>query len=469
MNVLPCKYVFRVKENKPKVRLVALGCRQIPGIDYNETFAPVVSMTTIRTILSLVAHLDLELQQMDVVTAFLNGDLTEDIYMAIPEGLKSETPNNKVCKLLKSLYGLKQAPRQWYAKMHNFLLGIGFISSQNDPCLYTRHLGTGIIFIALYVDDLLIAGNSLPEIKSIKHKLSTKFEMKDMGIARTMLGIEIKRERSVKQLFISQIEYTTTVLERFGMQNSKSISTPMDKSYLKSIGKNSKPVTDIPYRQAIGSLMYLMVSSRPDIAFAIGKLSQRCENPCENDWIAVKRLLRYTNSTRTFGILYDGTKPLGIQGFSDADWGGCKLSGKSTSGSVFLAAGGAISWRSKKQTCVATSTCEAEYIASCFAAKDAIWLSRLLADLTNTPNPQPIRIGVDNNGAIDTAHNMSINQRNKHIDLSFHFVRDCVRKNKIELYHCNSENQVADALTKPLERNLLEKLRIMQGVQESSI
>ena len=149
INVLPSKYVLRVKENKPRVRLVALVCRQISGIDYNETFAPVVSMTTIRTILSLVAHLDLELQQMDLVTAFLNGDLTEDIYMAIPEGLKSEAPTNKVCKLLKSLCGLKQAPRQWYAKMHNFLLGIGFISSQNDPCLCTRHLGTGIILIAL--------------------------------------------------------------------------------------------------------------------------------------------------------------------------------------------------------------------------------------------------------------------------------------------------------------------------------
>ena len=122
MNVLQCKYVFRVKENKLKVRLVGLGYRQISGIDYNQTFAPVVTMTTIRTILSLVAHLDLELQQMDVVTAFLNGDLTEDIYMAISEGLKSESPSKKVCKLLKSLYGLKQAPRQWYAKIHNFLI-----------------------------------------------------------------------------------------------------------------------------------------------------------------------------------------------------------------------------------------------------------------------------------------------------------------------------------------------------------
>ncbi len=191
MKVLPCKYVFKIKENKPKVRLVALGCRQLHGIDYNETFAPVVTMTTIRTILAVTAHHDLELQQMDVVTAFLNGDLEEDIYMAIPEGLKTNATSNKVCKLLKSLYGLKQSPRQWYFKMHAFLIEIGFISSLNDPCLYIRHQSSGILLIALYVDDLLIAGSSKAEVESIKDKLSHRFEMKNIGNAKVILGIEI--------------------------------------------------------------------------------------------------------------------------------------------------------------------------------------------------------------------------------------------------------------------------------------
>lgn len=221
---------------------------------------------------------------------------------------------------------------------------------------------------------------------------------------------------------------------------------------------------NIPYRQAIGSLMYLMISSRPDLAFAIGKLSQHSENPTENHWIAVKRLLRYVNSTREFGILYDGKLNFRIEAYSDADWGGCELSRKSTSGSILLLSGGAVSWKSKKQTCVATSTCEAEYIALCLATKESIWLSRLVANLKNLRKPEQVVIGVDNNGAIDTANNSSINQRNKHIDLQYHFVRDSVQSGLINLKHCDSENQVADPLTKPLDRVLLEKLRKLQGV-----
>ena len=274
MKILPCRYVFKVKENKPKVRLVALGCRQMYGIDYNETFAPVVTMTTIRTILAVTAHLDLELEKMDVVTAFLNGDLEEDIFMAVPEELKICTTKNKVCKLQKSLCGLKQSPRQWYFKMHEFLTQIGFNSSLNDPCLYIRHLSSGIVLIALYVDDLLIAGSSPVEVQSIKNKLSHRFEMKNMRTAKVILGIQIYRNRSTRRLFISQSEYTRNLLDSFGMINSKSVLTPMDLSYNDtSIKEELEPAHDVPYRQAIGSLMYLMITPRPDIAYAIGKLS----------------------------------------------------------------------------------------------------------------------------------------------------------------------------------------------------
>ncbi len=464
MKVLPCKYVFKVKENKPKVRLVALGCRQMHGIDYNETFAPVVTITTIRTILAVTAHQDLELQQMDVVTAFLNGDLEEDIYMAVPEGLKTNATSNKVCKLLKSLYGLKQSPRQWYFKMHKFLIKIGFTSSSNDPCLYIRHLSSGIVLTALYVDDLLIAGSSSTEVQSIKDKLSHGFEMKNMGEAKVILGIEISRDRSTRRLFINQSDYTQNVLERFGMSNSKPVVTPMDRSYHDVTPENAKSADDVPYRQTIGSLMYLMITTRPDISYAIGKLSQHNQNPRHHDWIAVKRVLRYISGTRHFGILYDGSKSLAIDGFSDADWGGCKVSRKSTSGAIFLVAGGAVSRRSKKQTCVATSTCEAEYIASCLAAKESIWLARLLADLQNHEKPGKVHIKVDNEGTIDTANNTSINQRNKHIDLQYHFVRDSVQSNLIQLDYCESSKQLADSFTKPLDRILFEKLRTMQGL-----
>ncbi len=464
MKVLPCKYVFKIKENKPKVRLVALGCRQLHGIDYNETFAPVVTMTTIRTILAVTAHHDLELQQMDVVTAFHNGDLEEDIYMSIPEGLKTNATSNKVCKLLKWLYGLKQSPRQWYFKMHKFLIEVGFTSSLNDPCLYIRHLSSGIVLIALYVNGLLIAGSSITEVQSIKDKLSHRFEMKNMGEAKVILGIEISRNRKSRKLFINQSEYTQNVLERFGMINSKPVTTPMDRSYNEVTTQESELAHDVPYRQAIGSLMYLRIATRPDIAYAIGKLSQHSQNPRTHDWIAVKRVLRYINGTRNFGILYDGSRMLTIDGFADADWGGCKMTRKSTSGAVLLVAEGAVSWRSKKQTCVATSTCEAEYIATCLAAKESIWLARLIADLLNQEEPSPVLIKVDNGGAIDTSYNTSMNQRNKHIDLQYHFVRDAVQSNRVTVEYCPTSDQIADELTKPLDRVQFEKLRTLAGL-----
>jgi len=464
MHVLPSMYVFKVKNNAPKVRLVALGSRQIAGIDFNETYAPVVTLTTVRTLLALVAHLDLELEQMDVVTAFLNGDLKEEIFMAVPEGLQSESTSGKVCKLLKSLYGLKQSPRQWYAKMHSFLVNrLEFRSSPNDPCLYTRHSGSSILLIALYVDDLLIAGSVNSEVQSIKNQLAIRFEMKDLGVARVMLGIEISRDRTNRNLFINQSEYANTILERFGMVNARPVVTPMEKSYAELSELPSKPARNVPYRQVIGSLMWLMVGSRPDLAYAIGRLAQHSQSPTEYHWIAIKRVLRYINGTKNHGILYDRSLPINLKGYSDSDWAGCRNSRKSTSGYIFLVAGGAVSWRSKRQTCVALSSCEAEYVAMCLATRESIWLSRLLCDLRNQDQPKIAALGVDNDGSIDTAQNTAINQRNKHIDLQYHFVRDAVQSKRIRLEQCDSQNQMADPMTKPLDRILFEKLRSVRS------
>ena len=426
--------------------------------------SPVVTLTTIRTMLAIASHLDWELEQMDVVTAFLNGDLDEDVFMSVPEGLSSDLTKNKVCKLRKSLYGLKQSPHQWYAKIRKLLVEeLKFQSSSNDPCLYVRHKVSSILIIALYLDDLLIAGNSKSDVAIIKKELSSRFEMKNRGPANVMPGIEIRRDRTNRKLFISQSEYTKEILGRFGMSDSKHVATPMDRSYSGLVQQESAPANDEPYRQVIGSLMYLMVGSRSNLAFAIGKLSQHAESPSNFHLISAKRVLRYLNSTRDYGILFNGNKPLTSEGFSDADWAGCKISRKSTSGFLFMVAGGAVSWRSRKQTCVATSTCEAEYIAMCMAVKESIWLSRLLSDLQNTPEPNPIVLGV-NNGAIETATNASVNQRNKHIDLQYHFVQDAYKSNLVGVRHVGSEDQVADSLTKPLDHQLFTELREKQGL-----
>lgn len=468
MHVLPCKYVFKVKNGEPKVRMVVLGCKQVYGLDYYQTFAPVVKFTTIRALLAVAAINDWECEQMDVVTAFLNGDLEEDIYMNVPEGMKTTANVNQVCKLKKALYGLKQAPRQWYSKIHDYLvINLKFTSSKNDPCLYIRKTTSDIIIIALYVDDLLILGNSKAYILKIKEELKRRFEMKDMGAAKLMLGIEITRDRSNRKIHISQKEYSQQILERFGMEESNPAYTPMERSKNRTLDESlGKPALDVPYRQAIGSLIYLVTGTRPDIAYAVSYLSRYLENPLLSHWNAVKRVLRYISGTREHGILYGDSKSVNVKGYSDSDYAGCTEERKSTGGYIFLLGKGAICWKSKKQSVTATSTCEAEYMACCLATKEAIWLSRLLADILQKESPDPISIGIDNNGSIDIAKNTSINEKSKHIDVQYHFVRECVQHGKVSLIRCPTSDQLADPLTKPLDRVKLERFRDMQGISE---
>ena len=255
-NILTPKWVFRRKEIEPpkgastvkyKARLCARGFQQIYGIDYTETFSPVVTFTSIRTLLALVAAMDLELEQMDVVTAFLNGNLDEVIFMEQPQGFKDSKYPNHVCKLQKALYGLKQSPRQWNAKMDSFLVDkLGFVSTSADACLYVRHTGNQFEAISLYVDDLLIAGNDQSTISTIKNDLSTMFEMKDLGPAKLCIGLEITRNRSSRRLFLGQQKYISNILERFGMQSCKAVSTPMEISLDETATEEC--AGDVPYR-----------------------------------------------------------------------------------------------------------------------------------------------------------------------------------------------------------------------------
>lgn len=297
-----------------------------------------VKLTTIRVLLALAAINDLEIEQMDVTTAFLNGDLDQEIYMLIPEGLRISQNDGMVCKLRKSLYGLKQAPRQWYAKIHTFLVNdLKFSSSLNDPCLYVQKSESSILIIALYVDDLLIVGNCKSDIDKIKGELSKRFEMKDLGPASVMLDVEIMRDLSNRKLWITQREYTSEVLSRFEMQNCTTVSTPMDKTTLAMLDQENDPApSNTPYRQAIGSLIYLVTCERPDLAFTVRRLSQYLENLKIHHWNAVKRALKYLWSTRNHGKLYEGSQCADLEGYADSDYAGDTVNRKSTSGYVFL-------------------------------------------------------------------------------------------------------------------------------------
>lgn len=476
-NVLTPKWVYRKKEVHTadgnntmnyKARVCARGFQQVYGVDYTETFAPVVKFTSIRTLLSLVAVMDLELEQMDVVTAFLNGDLDEDIYMEQPEGFRDSRYPDHVCKLLKALYGLKQAPRQWHAKIDSFLVHkLGFTCTAADACLYIRCSGNRLEIIALYVDDLLIAGNDVAAVAELKKELGDAFEMKDLGAAKVCLGLEISRNRNKRQLFLGQKKYVGTVLERFGMQNCKAVATPMESGF--DITEESEPAENVPYREAIGSLMYLMIGSRPDLAFAVGKLSQFVEKPQTHHWVAVKRILRYIQGTSRFGILYGlNSAKLTLEGYCDSDWGGNRTDRKSTSGFVFKIANAAVSWASRKQSVVALSSTEAEYISMCEAAKEAVWLGYIWSHIGNEKKGSPIKIEVDNQGAICMAKNSGSSRRTKHVDIRYHFVRDQVQAGKVKFEYCRTEDMEADIFTKPLARVKFEQFRDKIGLRCAS-
>ena len=259
--------------------MVAKAYTQEEGIDYEDTFSPVVRITSVRLVLAIVAHMDLELSQMDVKTAFLNGELYEEIYMDQPLGFEFKGQERKVCKLKRSIYGLKQASRQWNIKFHQVIQRDGFTMMEEDHCVYLKRSIDGFIIFSLYVDEILIAGNSKEMIDTTKKLLSSNFEMKDMGEARYVLGVKIIRDRAKRLLGLSQETYIKKMLERYHMQDSKPMDTPVEKSLSLSLDMSPKTpeekekMSKVPYVNAVGSLMYAMMCTRPDICYAVGLVS----------------------------------------------------------------------------------------------------------------------------------------------------------------------------------------------------
>jgi hypothetical protein len=418
--------------------------------------------------------MDYEIHQMDVTTAFLYGDLEEEIYMDVPPGIPN--PDNKVWRLRNSLYGLKQAPRVWYKKLHEKLCDLGFCRSSVDHSIYSRNYNGSIFIIAVYVDDLILVTNSTNQLMETKKMLNTIFEMKDLGDAKWILGIEIIRDRSKRTLVLRQSKYIKDVLEKFGMHDCKPISTPMDvgsklsKSMCPQTEDECKAMLNIPYRNAVGSLMYAMVATRPDIAVAVGAVSQYLNNPGIEHWKAVKRIFRYLKGTYDSGLELGGPElpdpnNIKLSGFCDADWGGNLDDRKSTTGYAFNVGSGSISWNSKKQPTVALSSTEAEYMATSGAAREALWLKSLLNDL-GFSQKQAICIFSDSQGAIALSKNPANHSRAKHIDIQHHFIRDLVEAGSIELKYCPTSTMPADMLTKQVPRDKHEDCARMLGLKQ---
>ena len=458
-----CKWIFKTKRDSKgnkeryKARLVAKGFTQREGIDYKETFAPVSTKDSFRIIMALVAHYNLELHQMDVKTAFLNGDIEETIYMVQPERIESQDSKNLVCKLKKSIYALKQASRQWYHKFHQVITSYGFEVNKVDDCVYHKFSGSRYIFLVLYVDDILLACNDLGLLGETKSFLSRNFEMKDLGEASFVLGIQIHRDRTQNILRLSQQAYIEKILKRFGMQNCKPGNTPVsrgDKFCLDQCPKNdheAKQMHNIPYASAIGCMMYAQVCTRPDIAYIIGMLGRYLSNPGMDHWIAAKRVMRYLQRTKDYTLTYKKSDRMEIIGYTDSDFAGCQDSRRSTSGYIFLLAGGAISWRSAKQTLVASSTMAAEYIAMYEASNQALWLKNFVTGLRIVDGiERPLKIYCDNKSAVLFSNNNRSLTKSKHIDIKYLVVKERIQNGDVSTEHIGTNSMIADPLTKGL-------------------
>lgn len=448
---IQCKWVFSKKERpnstqRYKARLVAKGFSQKAGIDYGETFAPVMKMDSIRIILSLANWYNLKTVHLDVKTAFLYGDLEEELYLKQPEGFNDGT--NQVCRLKKGLYGLKQASRTWNKKLNSFLEDFGMKAVTSDQCVYFMKTDNVIVMLGIYVDDGLLCSNSENTMSKILKHIKEHFEI-TVEEANCFVGLQIERDEINNTLKIHQKSYIEKLLKRFNMENCKGQSTPMDvnSKLVKSTDKSTND-DNYPYKEAVGSLIYLMIGSRPDIAYSVGKLSQFMDSYDHTHWRAVKHLFRYLKNTMDLKITYykDGTNKL--EGFCDSDYAGDQESRKSTSGYIFMLNGGAVSWSSKLQRIIALSTTEAEYISLAEATKQSIWLRQLLIDLHQ--DQEAIQINCDNQGALKLVQNPEDHQRTKHIDVRYHFVRDMQKKGIISVEYLESEKQLADILTKPL-------------------
>lgn len=462
---IPVKWVYKIKRDasgnveRYKARLVAKGFRQREGIDYEEVFAPVSKYATLRTLLAAAAAADLELHQLDIKTAFLNGELEEDVYVIQPPGYE-EGSNNIACHLHKALYGLKQAPRAWHLRLKQELETMGFIQSKADPGLFISTAEDGTTLVLTYVDDLLIAAPDTARAVGVKERLMSVFEARDLGEATFFLGMSIMRDRESRTIKLAQERLTADLLSKHGMLEAKALSTPLSPSTKLTKSGESLDRETCGYAELIGSLMYLSVCTRPDIAQAVGALARYMAQPTTLHWQAAKGVLRYLAGTADFGINFGGAKA-GLEAYCDADFAGDIDTRRSTTGYVYILNGGAISWSSRLQQTVAASTTEAEYMGAAAAIKEGLWLRKLFADMGLDTE---ISIWADNQSAIKLLKNPVFSMRSKHIDVVYHFARERVARGEVSFNYIRTDKMVADALTKPVAANKLHYCRHAMGV-----
>lgn len=453
-NIVSNRWVLRIKRkpdgsiDRYKARLVARGFSQVYGIDYTETYAPVVSAISVRLLLAYAAVENLLIAQFDVKTAFLYGDLDETVYMEQPEGFASD--ESKVCLLQRSLYGLKQAPRQWNIKFTTFLKDMNLVESSNMRCIFYR--SEPLLIVAIYVDDGIVLARDQKVIEVTIQQLQNRFQIhRENGTS--FLGFQISRNKD-GSIILHQESYVSKVISKYNMETCKSVDTPVV-----NLERDEKQLADnVPYRQAIGSLLYASNTCRPDITFAVNWAAKFSHMPCSSDWVNVKRILRYLQDKRDFGLHYskEGNEKLLV--YCDANYGGVDKHRHSTTGLVIFYGGAPIHWRSVTQKRVVTSSTEAEYVSLCTTIKEVMWIKRLAVELKIIED-KPVPVLCDNQSAIKIMANEGSMHRSRHIDIQDAFCREQVQVGTVDVQYVKSEDQLADMLTKPLAKSKFENNR----------
>src|SRR3954465_7800541 len=416
-------------------------------------------LKSVRIMLAIAAYFDYEIWQMDVKTVFLNGNIEEELYMIQPKGFVDPKDANKVCKLQRSIYGLKQASRSCNLHFDEVIKEFGFVQTYGEACIYKKVSGGNVAFLILYVDDILLIGNDIDLLNSVKSYLNSKFSMKDLGEASYILGIKIYRDRSRRLIGLSQSTYLDKILKKFKMEDSKKGFLPMTQGT--TLSKTQSPASaeereimdKVPYASAIGSIMYAMLCTRPDVAHAISLTSRYQSDPGVEHWTAVKNILKYLNRTKEMFLVYGGDEQLVVKGYVDASFDTDKDDSKSQTGYVYILNGGAVSWISCKQSVIARSTVEAEYMAAAEASSEGVWIRNFITELGVVPSAlDPLEILCDNTGAIALAKEPRYHPKTKHINRKFHIIRDYIADGDLNISKVHTDLNVADPLTKPLPR-----------------
>jgi hypothetical protein len=444
-----CKWVFTIKHTpdgkveRYKARLVAKGYSQTYGVDYDQTFAPVAKMNSVRILISIAANRGWKLYQLDVKNAFLHGDLQEEIYMEIPPGFGSKETDGKVCRLKKSLYGLKQSPRAWFGRFRKEICSLGYRQSNADHTLFFKRRNGKITILVVYVDDMVITGDDETEILHLKKMLAKSFEVKDLGHLHYFLGIEVAY--GVQGIYLSQRKYVLDLLAETGMLECRPVPTPIEQNH-RILANSGEPVDKYQYQRLVGRLIYLSHTG-PDIAYAVSVVSRYMHDPRSGHLDYVHRILRYLKSCPGKGILFSNHGHLDIEGYTDADWAGCLDDRRSTSGYCVFVGGNLVGWRSKKQSVVARSTAEAEFRSMASGLCELLWHKILMTELC-LYNGAPLQLNCDNQAAIKIVNNPVHHDRTKHVEIDRHFIEEKIDEGLLQVNFVNSGDQIADVLTK---------------------